>query len=305
MKQINIGGSGLYGSAVALGCMRMAGLSTDDAARVIETAMDAGVNFFDHADIYGGGKSEEVFAAALHKAGIARESVVLQSKCGIRPGYYDFSRDYILSSVDGILRRLGTDYLDVLLLHRPDALAEPEEVAEAFDRLQTSGKVRRFGVSNHHPMQMELLQKYLSQRLIVNQLQFSPVHTGMVDCGLHVNMKTANSVQHDGMVLDYCRLHGVTIQAWSPFQHGMIEGPFLTNPAFEPVSAAIRALAAQKGVTYSAVVAAWILRHPARMQVVAGSMNPARIADICKGAGLALSREEWYAVYRAAGNQIP
>lgn len=305
MEFINLGKSGLTASAIGLGCMRMSGKTPAEAATVISACLENGINFFDHADIYGGGRSEEIFAAAMKEAGIGREQVILQSKCGIRPGRYDFSKEHLTQSVEGILRRLDVDYLDVLALHRPDALVEPEEVAEVFDCLHRSGKVRYFGVSNHHSMQMELLSKYLNQKLIVNQLQFSPAHTGMIDCGIHVNMKTPNSVQHDGMLMDYCRVNDVTIQAWSPFQYGMIEGPFFQNPDFAELTETIRRVGAEHGLSDSACVVAWILRHPARIQVLAGSMDPNRIAEMAKASSKTLSREEWYEIYRAGGNILP
>ncbi len=156
MKQIPLGSTNVLLPQIALGCMRISSLELSDAERLIETAQECGINFFDHADIYGGGKSERIFARAARLTPARREQVTIQSKCAIHDGLYDFSRDYILKSVDGILQRLQTEYLDILLLHRPDTLMEPEEVAEAFDRLQQSGKVRWFGVSNHNPMQIAL-----------------------------------------------------------------------------------------------------------------------------------------------------
>lgn len=305
MKKINLGRSGLWVSEVALGCMRMSEIDAAAAAKVLRTAYDGGVNFFDHADIYGGGDSEKIFAKALKTAGIPRHDVLLQSKCGIRAQYYDFSKKHILGAVDGSLKRLETDYLDVLLLHRPDALAQPDEVAEAFNELQNSGKVRHFGVSNHNAMQIELLKQAVVQPIIANQLQFSPAHTGMVNLGVCVNTGLDNAVDRDGMLLDYCRLNGVTIQAWSPFQYGLLEGAFFSNPDFDPLTKAIRKLAAEKGVSDSALTVSWILRHPARMQVVVGSMNPARIEGICKADASLLTRKEWYEIYRAGGNPIP
>lgn len=240
MEKISLGKSGMMASEVALGCMRLWKLEAQDAAKALRTAYDNGINFFDHADIYGKGQSEIAFAKAFKAAGLLRHQVLIQSKCAIRKGFYDFSTAYIIASVEDILKRLETDYLDLLVLHRPDALMQPEAVAEAFNQLQNSGKVRRFGVSNHSAMQMQLLESCLSQRLEVNQLQFSPAHTGMVDAGINVNMKTAHSVDHDNQLLDYCRLKGITVQAWSPFQYGMIEGPFFDNPDFAPLTAAIR-----------------------------------------------------------------
>lgn len=313
MNTIDIGKSGLKGSEIVLGCMRMDALSVDEAATVIQTAYDSGINFYDHADIYGDmrGISEERFASAIKKTSLKREDIILQSKCGIRKhpsgnhNYFDFSYDHIIEAVDGILKRLETDYIDVLLLHRPDTLMEPDEIAKAFDKVEKDGKVRHFGVSNQHPMHIEMLKKSVKQDLIANQLQFSPVHTGMINCGMEMNMKTEGAVDHDGLILEYCRLENMTIQAWSPYQHGMIKGVFLTNAAFDGVNNVIRRLAEEKSVTDTAIVAAWILRHPAKMQVIAGSMNPQRISDICKASGITITREEWYEIYHAAGNIIP
>lgn len=233
MKKVNLGTTGLTVPAIAMGCMRMGEIEENKAVKMLEKSIECGVNFFDHADIYEGGKSEEIFANALKKTDIQREDIFLQSKCAIVPGVmYDFSKDYIIKSVEGSLKRLNTDYLDALLLHRPDILMEPEEVAEAFDLLEAQGKVRYFGVSNHNPMQIELLQKYVKQPIVVNQLQFSIAHTGMINSGTEVNMLTAGAVNRDGSVLEYCRLKDITIQAWSPFQYGMFEGVFLNNEKF-------------------------------------------------------------------------
>lgn len=305
MYTIDLGKSGLLASAISLGCLRMDALSTSEAANVLRVAYENGINFFDHSDFYGeDGMSEKTFAAGLKEAAINREDIFIQSKCGICDLFYDFSKSHILQSVDGILKRLNTDYLDVLLLHRPDALIEPEEVAEAFRALRENGKVRYFGVSNQHPMQIELLQKYMDQKLIINQLQFSPVHTGMIDAGIQVNMKTPGSLHHDGMVLEYCRLKDIAIQAWSPFQYGHCEGVYLTDYRYETLNKHLRQLADQKGTTPTAIVIAWILRHPAGMQVIIGSMNPKRILEVCNGVDIQLSREEWYGIYRAAGNLV-
>lgn len=305
MKKIKIGNGEITASRVSLGCMRMASLSVKDASEVIHTALDQGIDFFDHADIYGKGKSEEIFAEAIGMNEDIREKIFIQSKCGIRPGCYDFSKEHILNAVDGSLKRLKTDYLDVLLLHRPDALVEPEEVAEAFSILHSSGKVRYFGVSNHNPMQIELLSKYLSQKILINQLQFSIMHTGIIDAGINVNMKTDPSLDRDGSILDYCRLHNITIQAWSPFQYGFFEGVFLDNEKFPEINKKINEIAAAKGVTNSAIAVAWISRHPAKIQTIIGSMNPSRICDICKESEVELTRKEWYDIYLAAGNKLP
>ncbi|EKK7200268.1 aldo/keto reductase family oxidoreductase [Listeria innocua] len=305
MKRITIGNSDLTASEISLGCMRMADLSKEEANKVINTALENGIDFFDHADIYGGGKSEEVFADAIDMNATVREKMILQSKCGIRQGFFDFSKEHIISSVEGSLKRLKTDYLDTLLLHRPDTLFEPEEVAAAFTELEKSGKVRHFGVSNQNPGQIELLKKYVDQELIANQLQFSIMHTGMIDTGFNVNMTIDPSLDREGGILEYSRLHNMTIQAWSPFQYGFFEGVFLDNDKFPELNKTIDKIAAYKGVTNSAIAVAWIQRHPASFQTVVGTMNPGRIADIAKASDVTLSREEWYEIYSAAGNQLP
>lgn len=305
MKRITIGNSALTASEISLGCMRMADLSKEDANKVINTALENGIDFFDHADIYGGGKSEEVFADAIDMNATIREKMILQSKCGIRQGFFDFSKEHIIASVEGSLKRLKTDYLDTLLLHRPDTLFEPEEVGAAFTELEKSGKVRHFGVSNQNPGQIELLKKYVDQELIANQLQFSIMHTGMIDTGFNVNMTIDPSLDRDGGILEYSRLNNMTIQAWSPFQYGFFEGVFLDNDKFPELNKTIDKIIADKGVTNSAIAVAWIQRHPASFQTVVGTMNPGRIADIAKASDVTLSREEWYEIYRAAGNQLP
>jgi predicted oxidoreductase len=304
MKRIKLGGV-LEASAIALGCMRIDALSPAEAERLVKTALENGVDFFDHADIYGGGRSEEVFAQAAGMCPSVREKMVLQTKCGIRDGMYDFSREHILRAVEGSLRRLKTDYVDVLLLHRPDTLVEPEELAGTFRMLRESGKVRHFGVSNQTPMMMELLAKYLDEPIIANQLQFGIMHTGMVDQGLNANMKNDPGVDRDGGVLEYCRLKDITIQPWSPFQFGFFEGVFIGNDRFPEVNCALDELAEKYGVTKNAAAIAWILRHPARMQPIVGTTNAGRLAEICRACEVELTREEWYAVYRAAGNRLP
>ncbi len=227
MKQILLGGK-VPASEISLGCMRISGLEPKAAENLVRTALDEGINFFDHADIYGRGRSEEVFAQAVGMCPSVREKMLIQTKCAIHDGIYDFSKEHILRSVEGSLRRLKTDYVDFLLLHRPDTLMEPEEVAEAFDVLRRSGKVRHFGVSNQKSLQMELLNRALDgEKLLIDQLQFSVCHTGMVDSGLNVNMKNSAAQDMDGSVLEYCRLNNVTIQPWSPFQYGFFEGVFI------------------------------------------------------------------------------
>jgi len=305
MKYIKNPNCELKQSEISLGCMRISELTNQQISRLIHTAMDEGINFFDHADIYGGGKSEEKFSEALDMNPALRDKMILQTKCGIRNGCYDFSREHILEAVDGSLKRLRTDHIEVLLLHRPDTLMEPEEVAEAFTILENSGKVRYFGVSNQNQMQIELLSKFLKQKIIFNQLQFSITNTGMVDSGLNVNMEIDPSIDRDGSILEYCRLKEITIQPWSPFQYGFFEGVFLNNDKFPELNQRINALATAKGVSNTAIAIAWILRHPARMQPIVGTTNPDRVKDICKASDINLSREEWYEIYLAAGNKLP
>ena len=306
MKQILLGASGMTAPAVIVGCMRLGDLDRQALGRFLHTAVENGAYFFDHADIYGGGVCEERFGAALrNERSIRREDLILQSKCGIRQGLYDSSTHHILHAVDESLRRLQTDYLDVLLIHRPDALAEPEEVAAAFDELEQKGKVRWFGVSNHKPMQIELLKRVVRQPLIINQLQFSIPVSNMIANGLEVNMDTPGSPDRDGSVLDYSRLNDMTIQAWSPFQTPNWGGCFLGDGRYEKLNRELDALAAQYGVSPMTIAAAWILRHPARMQLISGTTREARLKAIIQACDLTLAREEWYRLYLAAGHPLP
>lgn len=292
---------------IAVGCMRIAGMESKQLEEYINGCLESGLYFFDHADIYGGGKCETNFGQAIKKMGIDRDSIILQSKCGIVPGVmYDFSKEHIIGSVDGILKRLQTEYLDVLLLHRPDALCEPSEVAEAFDELEKSGKVRHFGVSNHSPMQIELLKKYVSQELLFNQLQLSIPCSSMVSVGLEVNMMTEGGVNRDGYVLDYCRLNDITIQAWSPFQYGFFEGNYIGNEEkFPKLNLALNELAKKYDVTPTGIATTWLLRHPANMQMVAGTTKLGRLQEMIAGSMITLSREEWYHLYLQAGHILP
>jgi len=306
MKNINIGNSGIEVSEIGLGCMRMADAGKSEAEKMIKTSLDEGINFFEHADIYGGGKSEEVFADAISMNPTIREKMIIQTKCGIVPGVmFDFSKEHILNSVDKSLKRLKTEYVDTMLLHRPDTLMDPEEVAEAFSILHKAGKVKKFGVSNQTPMQIRLLNKYLDDKIIINQLQFSIMHTGMIDSGFNVNMKVDASTDRDGGVLEYCRLKDITIQAWSPYQYGFFEGVFLDNDKFPELNKKIDEIAGKYGVTNTAIATAWILRHPAKIQTIVGTMNSNRLKEICKASNVELTRQEWYEIYLAAGNKLP
>jgi predicted oxidoreductase len=306
MRTIQLGKSDLQVPVIAVGCMRIKRLDQPEAERLVQAALEAGANFFDHADVYGDGACEEIFANAIQMNGAVREKVLLQSKCGIRRGVaFDFSKAHILEAVDGSLKRLKTDYLDVLLLHRPDALVEPEEVAEAFDILHRNGKVRHFGVSNQNPMQVQLLQKFVKQPIVANQLQLSITNANMISQGIHVNMLDDAAVNRDGSVLDFCRLNEITIQPWSPFQYGFFEGVFLGNAKFPKLNAKIDEIAARYGVSNTTIAMAWLLRHPAKMQPVTGTMNVERLKDCARAADIMLTREEWYEIYLAAGNILP
>lgn len=308
MKKINIVNGPANVPAIVLGCMRMPALTVDETANVIRNAYDLGIDFFDHATCYGDGEAETRFGDAFPKTGLMREDVILQSKCGLRfdRQIFDWSKENILNSVDDSLRRLQTDYLDVLLLHRPDLLYEPEEIAEAFDRLYESGKVRHFGVSNTLPMQIEYLKKFVKQPLIINQLQLSLEQSQLIDQDLYMNNKTTEmSVMRDGSALDYCRLHDITIQAWSPLQFGMFRGVFVDHPEFPDLNVALENLAEQYGVSKTAIAIAWILRHPAKMQAIAGTMNPEHLKEIVDACKVNLSREEWYRLYLASGKFLP
>ena len=312
MKKINIGG--MNASQVALGIMRMNNKSKEDAAKAIEAAVDSGINYIDTADIYGGGESSKRFKEALALTSIKRDDLYIQSKGGIvNPNggdipygnRYDFSKQHLIATVDAELQRLGVDYLDAFLLHRPDTLMDPNEIAEAFNELETAGKVRHFGVSNFNPMQVELVQSAVSQKLEFNQLQFGIMHTGMIDFGMHTNMFDDRSVNHDGEILEYSRLKDMTIQAWSPYQYGFFDGVFINNDKFPELNKKMKEIADIYGVTKNAIATAWILRHPVKDQVILGSMNPTHIKESAAGGSVEITGQEWYDIYLAAGNDLP
>ncbi|MFZ2348171.1 aldo/keto reductase [Lactococcus chungangensis] len=306
MKKIKIANTDMTASQLILGCMRI-NESGKNPVETIQTAYDHGINFFDHADIYGDGECETIFSKALKETSISRSDIYLQSKVGIKPGIaFDFSKQHIIEAVEGSLKRLDTDYLDALLLHRPDTLVEPEEVAEAFSQLEKAGKVRAFGVSNQNPGQIELLKTAVKQPLNINQLQFGLKHTGMIDAGINVNMENQAGLVRDGGILEYSRIHDMTIQAWSPFQYGFFEGVFVGNDEkFPELNARLLELAEQYKVTPSGIAVAFINRHPAKFQTVLGTMTPSRIIEATEAADIVLTREEWYSLYMAAGNILP
>ncbi len=291
---------------VVQGCMRISSLSAEELDRLIKTDLELGINFFDHADIYGGGQCEELFGSFLRNNPRIREQILIQTKCGIRDGTYDFSKNHILRSVEGSLARLGVERLDFLLLHRPDTLMEPDEVSEAFHKLQQDGKVCHFGVSNQHPMQIELLRQALEDiPLIIDQLQFSLTNTTMIDAGINVNMENAGAVNRDGMVLEYCRLHHITIQPWSPFQYGFFEGPYIGSEKYPELNKKLAEISFRYGTTPTGIAVAWLLRHPAVMQPIVGSVRPDRMAEIAAASDITISHDEWYELYKASGKSLP
>jgi predicted oxidoreductase len=309
MKNLSIARTDLTVSSVVLGLMRISSLSDDEIRTLVATAREAGITVFDHADIYGDERhgAERRFGDAVSFSPAERDQVVVQSKVGIRDGWFDFSAEHILRTVDESLAALRLEHLDVLLLHRPDALVEPEEVAAAFDALESAGKVRHFGVSNHTPGQIDLLARTVRQPLVVNQVQLSITHAPIIASGIAANMlRLDQSVDRDNGMLDHARLHDITLQAWSPFQKGFFDGVFLGDREhYRELNDVLDELAATHGVTPMAIATAWITRHPAGIQVVLGTTNPGRVTEAAAGADIVLSREEWYRLFTAAGHVLP
>jgi len=311
MKTFTMPHTDLVVPDVTLGLMRIREMSDEQVRDLVRAARDAGITFFDHADVYGGDHGcERRFAEAMQLTPSQRSEIILQTKAGIVPAdggaYFDYSYEHIVAAVDGSLAALDTDYIDILLLHRPDALVEPDEVARAFDELAAAGKVRAFGVSNHTPGQIELLKKSVTQPLVANQLQLSITHASLIAQGVAANMAGSDqSIVRDNGVLDYCRLHDITIQAWSPFQAGFFDGVFLDNPDYADLNAVLYRLAAAYDVSPMAIATAWITRHPAHMQVVLGTTNPERVTSAAQGSDVPLTRPEWYELFRAAGHIVP
>lgn len=308
MRYITLGQDDKELSEIVLGMMRIEDKSVKEVEELVETALSVGINAFDLADIYGRGRCEELLGLVLKNRPDLREKMWIQSKCGIRIEeftYFDFSKDYIIKSVDGILQRLKIDHLDSLLLHRPDALMESDQVAEAFDLLYKQGKVRNFGVSNQNPMMMELLKKDVKQPLAVNQLQLSAAFTPGFESGFHVNMEDSQAAMRDGSIFEYCKLHDVVIQAWSVLQFGYFKGNFVGNEKFQALNQALDRLAIKYGVTSSTIAISWILRYPAKMQAVVGTTNPKHLREVSQAGNFNLTRKEWYEIYLAAGNNLP
>ena len=303
MKTVLLGD--LPASCLIMGCMRLADRTEAQTSDLIHLALEGGITLFDHADIYGGGRSEELFGAVLHKEPGLREKLAIQSKCGIRKGFYDFSYSHIMDSVEGSLRRLQTDHLDLLLLHRPDALAEQEDFARAVQDLKAQGKVLSFGVSNMNPAQIRLLESWSGETMAADQLQLSLMHAGMVTAGINVNVANPEGTMYDGSILPYAQSRGLAIQAWSPLQYGMFGGCFIGDPQFPELNACLDTLAREYGVTPAAIALAWILRIPGKIQAVLGTVNPRHLQEALRSADIMLTREHWYQLYRSCGYSLP
>ncbi len=298
--------NGVELSPIGLGCMRISSMQTKDINYLIKTSLELGITLMDHANIYGKTQCESLFAEAIKDEPSIREQMFVQTKCGIRPHVcFDFSKEHIIKSAEESLKRLNMDYVDSLLLHRPDALMEPEEVADAFNTLKKAGKVKMFGVCNMNPNQIELLNKYCDDEIVINQLQLSITESGMFDSGFNVNMQNSLGIDRDGSIVDYCRLKDIKMQAWSPFQYGFFEGVFLDNDKFPELNKKVDELAEKYNVTNSAIAIAWILRHPADIQPIVGTTSPQRLKQIAKAADFKLTREEWYELYLANGKKLP
>lgn len=306
MKYYDMNNTNLKVSQVALGCMRIGAKSVEEVEVLVKEALDQGINFFDHADIYGGGKSEEIFGEVLKRNPELREQMIIQTKCAIIPGKrYDFSKEHIITSVNDSLKRLQTDYIDILLLHRPDALCDPVEVAQAFDELYQAGKVKYFGVSNHTSGQIELLKKYVKQPIVINQLQLSIIHSVLIDAGMNMNMVDSHAIDRDGGTLDYCRLHDILIQPWSSLQASWADGTFIDNPKYPKINQVLQALAEKYDTNKSAIALAWLLRHPANFQPIVGTTSVTHLKEALEACNFTLTRQEWYDLYLAEGKPLP
>lgn len=305
MKYFNLAGEQV--SRVIQGCMRISRIDQQAVDALLKTDLECGINFFDHSNVYGGGSCETKFGQFLKDNPGTREKMFIQTKCGLRNRMYDSSKEQIVSCVDKSLSRFGIEYIDFLLIHRPDMLCDPEEVADAFTTLQEQGKVRHFGVSNHNPLQIELLKKYLGDKIAisVDQLQFSLIHTGMLDCGANVNVLNDAACSRDGHILDYTRLNDITIQPWSPFQGKQDEGIFIDNPNYPELNEKLKEIADRYGITPTGLAIAWILRHPAKMQPIIGTTNLDRVRQIAAAADVTITHDEWYELYKSTGKTLP
>ncbi|MEV6693757.1 aldo/keto reductase [Micromonospora sp. NPDC051196] len=285
----------------------------DAAEAAIAAALEIGITAFDHADIYRQGKSEAVFGEVLSRTPGLRARILLQTKCGIhlpsdtRPGYYDLRGTHIRHSVEQSLTRLRTDVIDVLLLHRPDPLADPEDVAEALTALHRQGLVRHFGVSNMAAAQIAYLQAHLDLPLVVNQLQMSLADRDWLEAGVLVNTSPAAELGFPLGTVEHCRLNRIGVQAWGPLARGRLTGAAQT-PAQQATAEHVAALADQHGTTPETILLWWLQRHPARIVPVIGTARPERIracADTVRREP-ELTHEQWYELWLTArGEALP
>ncbi|WP_045729541.1 aldo/keto reductase [Pseudarthrobacter chlorophenolicus] len=307
------------------GCMGLGGSWTDEphgpghvdeAAAAVQAALDAGITLFDHADIYRSGKSEAVFGEVLASTPGLRGRIRLQTKCGIRLNerglqtHYDLSRNAILERVNGSLERLRTDYVDVLLLHRPDPLADPAEVASAVGQLMAEGKVRQLGVSNMSAAQIEVLQDRLETPVVANQLEMSLLKRAWLESQVLVNHAEHLDYSFPHGTLEYCTRNNITLQAYGSLARGLYTGAELESPASPEAATAelVAALAAEQGTSGESVLLGWLMKHPAGIAPVIGTVNPGRIRACGDAARVAkaLTRADWYRLWVAArGSNIP
>lgn len=313
MEYTDIGG--IKASRLALGCMRIADKPLENVERLVNVALDIGINLFDHADIYGGGRCESLYGELIKASPSLRRRMVIQTKCGIMSGRYDLGYNHITESVEGSLKRLNTDCIDILLLHRPDTLMRPEQIARAFDQLERDGKVLRFGVSNFSAMQIEYLQSVVNQKLFIDQVQLSPTFCPIIDAGLNVNTASPAALDRDGGLLEYSRMRGVTLQTYGTMQCSFTDdtgyfysGAFTTDTAkkkYFSLNFCLEGLAQKYGTTKQSVAVAWVLRHPANMQAVIGTTLDKHLAEYKDCCEVPLDGREWYEIYRAAGHTLP
>lgn len=309
MQTQTIGSSQLKATRLNYGCMGIAGSwsepNFDLAKPAVIAAYEAGFRLFDHADIYNKGRCEEAFGRILREVSEMRDEIVIVTKCGIKfagwgmeegVNHYDFSGDHIRKSAEGSLSRLGIEAIDVLLLHRPDVLMDPDEVAAAFTDLRQSGKVREFGVSNFTPSQVRALQSRLPFRLVINQVE---IHPGRLNCFV------------DG-TLGQCLEERITPQAWSPVGRGVYAtGGLIPEEVANPeqqmhLLKTLDEIAYGHIVSRTAITLAWLMQHPSKIMPVIGTIKPDRIRESVEADDVTLSRQEWYTIYVAArGERMP
>lgn len=290
---------------ISLGLMRIEHMSVEQVENLVLNAVNHGVNFFDHANIYGQNKCEELFGAVLRKNPTLRSKIVLQSKCGICRGYYDSSKEHIIKEVEGSIKRLNCDYLDILLIHRPDALCDYQELNEAFEYLYNKGLVKEFGVSNFNIYQMELFAKYVKFPIKYNQLQFSIIHSYLISQGLYVNMSSDEAVDRSSGLLEYCQTKDITIQAWSPLMASWEHGSFIDNKLYPELNNKLEELSKKYNVKKNAIAISWILTHPANIIPIVGTTSINHLLEMIEGINIKLTRKEWYELYLANGHKLP